>query len=406
MSRTGAASSLLVIGAFALLCVSGLGFLAVSMGLEVPGLRQGWQLDVSFAAAEGLVPQSDVDVSGVRVGRVVRVAADGQGGVLASMLIDRDVRLRQDVTASVRPKSLVGETFVELTRIPGSTAPYALDGYRLPRRQTGNAVQIDDVLNGMDPETRAAFSSSLRELGVALDGRQGDVSASIPPLEQAAADLRPLARTADARQREIDRILSDLAVIMAALADEQDALGRVVDSGDTATSALARRDRDLAGTVEQADRLFASLEVAFAGTTPANRAALQEAPGTIGTGRQLLSRLNPAVDRLLPELLLAQVNYPSNQLSVSHPEAITLAEAWISAFAQNDSLGHSFRVTAVTDPALALRQPALAGQPSAAVAPAPAGQPAAGPGTVPPAARMLLGSPPSPSGLLGTPPLP
>ena len=399
MTRSRVAANLAMVGAFALVCLAGLGFLAVGMGLDVPGLHRGWALDASFSAAEGLVPQSDVDVAGVRVGHVARVAGDGAGGVLVSMVIDSGVRLRDDTTASVRPKSPAGEAFVELVRVPGSTAPEAPDGYRLPRQQTGQAVQIDDVLNEMDPQTRASFSTSLRELGVALDGREGDVSASIPAVEKAAANLRPLARTADARQRQIDRILSDLAVIMAALADEQDALGRVIDSGDTAVSAVASRDRELAGTVQQADRLFASLELAFAGATPADRAALQEAPGTIATGRQLLSALNPAVDRLLPELLLAQVNYPNNQLSVSHPEAVALASEWISAFAQNDALGHSFRVTAVTDPKVALRLPGPGG-PSAGDLPAaglpvaaqPAAvQPAAVP--VPPAVGMLLGLP-------------
>jgi virulence factor Mce-like protein len=391
MSRRDTAVSFLMVGSFALLCVAGLGYLAVSMGLQVPALREGWRLDATFTAAEGLVPQSDVDVSGVRVGHVVGVGADGHGNVLVSMVISDGVRLREDVVASVRPKSLAGETYVDLVRVPGSTAPGAPDGYRLPLKQTGQAVQIDDVLNAMDPQTRADFSTSLRQLGVALDGRQSDVNAALPPLEQAAADLRPLARIADARQQQLDRILSDLAVIMAALADEQDALGRVIGSGDTAASAVARRDQDLAGSVQQASRLFASLEVAFAGTTPADRAALQEAPGTIGTGRDLLANLNPAVDRLLPELLLAQVNYPNNQLSVSHPAAVTLAAEWISAFAQNDALGHSFRVTAVSDPATAARQPALAGAGTPGVPAAPPGVP---PAAVPPAAaRLLLGLP-------------
>ncbi|HKF75028.1 MAG TPA: MlaD family protein, partial [Candidatus Dormibacteraeota bacterium] len=92
------ASSLAMVGVFALTCAGGLAFLAMGMGLDVPGLPQGWRLDASFSAAEGLVPQSDVDVSGVRVGHVVRVAGDGAGGVLVSMVIDRGVRLREDTT--------------------------------------------------------------------------------------------------------------------------------------------------------------------------------------------------------------------------------------------------------------------------------------------------------------------
>jgi phospholipid/cholesterol/gamma-HCH transport system substrate-binding protein len=402
-------ANLAMVGAFALLCAGGIAFLAVSMGLEVPGLRQGWRLEASFAGVQGLVVQSDVDVSGVRVGRVTSIVPDGQGGALVTMVIEGPVRLREDTRALLRPKTLIGEKFVELVRRTGSTAAYASDGYTLPRAQTGQAVEIDAVLNALDPQTRAALSQTLRELGVAVDGRQADVSAAIPEVEQAAANLRPIARIADARQQEIDRILTDLAVIMAALADEQDALGRVIVSGDVATGALSRRDQQLAGTIQQADRLFASLDQVLADTTPADRAALAQAPGTIASGRQLLATLNPAVDRLLPELLLAQVSYPNNQITVSHPQAISLAYEWISAFAQRDSQGHSFRVTPVVDPATALRQPALpTALPAVPGVTAPAAQAAATPGApvqaaagaggggllgIPSAVQMLLGLP-------------
>jgi len=397
--RGRTASSLAMVGAFALLCAGGLGFLAVSMGLEVPGLRQGWSLEASFAGVEGLVTQSDVDVSGVRVGHVTAIAPDPQGGAVVTMAIDDGVHLRTDTRALLRPKTAIGEQYVELVRRTGSTAPYATGGYRLPREQTGQAVALDTVLNELDPQTRAAISQSLRQLGVAVAGRQDDVSAAIPEVERAAANLRPLAQVADARQQEIGRILTDLAIILSALADEQDALGHVIVSGDTATAALARRDQQLAGTIQQADRLFASLDQVLADTTPADRASLAQAPGTISSGRQLISTLNPAVDRLLPELLLAQVNYPSNQLAVSQPDAVSLASEWISAFAQSDSNGHSFRITSIVDPATAVRQPALPGTPqspaqpgSVAAAQAQAAQ-AASQGLIPSAVQMLLGLP-------------
>jgi phospholipid/cholesterol/gamma-HCH transport system substrate-binding protein len=401
--RSRTAGSLAMVGAFALLCAGGLGFLAVSMGLEVPGLRQGWRLEASFAGVEGLVTQSDVDVAGVRVGHVTAIAPDPRGGAVVTMAIDDGVHLRTDTRALLRPKTAIGEQYVELVRRTGSTAAYATAGYRLPREQTGHAVELDTVLNELDPQTRAAISQSLRQLGVALAGRQDDVSAAIPEVERAAANLRPLAQVADARQQEIGRILTDLAIILSALADEQDALGHVIVSGDTATGALAKRDQQLAGTIQQADRLFASLDQILADTTPADRASLAQAPGTIASGRQLVSTLNPAVDRLLPELLLAQVNYPNNQLAVSQPDAVSLATEWISAFAQSDSNGHSFRITSIADPSTAVRQPALpaalanplapASQAGAvAGAPAQAAQ-AAGQGLIPSAVQMLLGLP-------------
>jgi phospholipid/cholesterol/gamma-HCH transport system substrate-binding protein len=402
-------ANLAIVSVFALLCMSGIGFLAVSMGLEVPGLWQGWRLEASFAGVQGLVAQSDVNVAGVHVGHVAGIRPDGQGGALVSMVVDGNVHLRQDVRAVLRPKSAIGEKFVELVRKQGSSAPFVSDGYTVPRAQTGQAVEIDDLLNKLDPTTRAAFSQSLRELGVATNQRAADINAAIPDVEQAAANLRPLARTADARQAQIDRILHDLAVIMAGLADEQDALGRAISSGDTTTTALVNRDRQLAGTVQQADKLLISLDSVLADTTAANRASLAQAPGTITSGRALLTNLNPAVDRLLPELLLAQVNYPNNQLSVAAPDANTLAYEWISAFAQNDAQGHSFRITSVVDPSTLVRQPALpttlpqvptltpttpaqAAVPGATPSPGPTPDQGLG-GLLPPVVKMLLGMP-------------
>ncbi len=406
--RRRALADLALVAGFAVLCLGGLGYLATNMGLPTP-LERGTLLKADFADAQGLVPQADVDVSGVRVGVVLSVASDGHQGSLVTMRIDPGVRLRTDVQAYVRPKSLLGEDYVELVRKPGSNAPVAPDGYVIPRSATGQAVEIDQILNTFDPQTRAAVTQSLRELGVAVDDRASDLNTSLPEVDQTVANLRPVVQVTDRRQQDLDRILIDLAVIMRALADEQQALGEVVDSGDQAVGAVAQRDQDLAGTVRQANTLMISLDQILQGLTPADRASLAKAPGTLQSGQALLSQLNPTVDRLLPELLLAQINYPSNQLEVSYPQALTLAQEWLSAFSQNDSLGHSFRITPIIDLATAvtppLPAPASNGGTAGQVAPppAPSPPPAAVPGQVssrdaageviPAVVQMLLGLP-------------
>ena len=383
-----------MVAAFSAVCLAGISFLAVGLGLEVP-FKGGWHLNANFAAAEGVVPEADVDVSGVHVGRVVGINGHN-GSTTIQMAINNGIHLRQDVRAVVRPKTQLGEKYVELIRQPNSNAPYAGDGYTIPKAQTGSAIEIDDVLNNMDPEARAAFTANLRQLGVAVDGQAQNINDSIPPLAQTAADFRPLAVTAQARQAEIDRILTDLNTIMQALADEQDALGHVIDDGNTVYGAMARRDQALAGTVQQADIFFGSLDTTFADLTPSDRASLEKAPPTIQSGRELLSQTNPELDRLIPELLLRQVNYPSNQLNVTSPEALSLAREWESAFAQLDVKGqHAFRFTNITGPGsvdtsgTAASQPArpnLQLTPSGGVGPQP------GESELPPAVQFLLGA--------------
>jgi phospholipid/cholesterol/gamma-HCH transport system substrate-binding protein len=347
MARRPFISSALVI-VFAALCLGTLGLIAANMGLHGPWSKE-FALSAEFDSANGLVPQSEVRVSGVHVGSVLDISDAADGGALVKMALQPDVRLRADTRAVIRPKTLLGEKFVELVRPQGSTQPYLSSGATIPKAQTGQAIAIDDILNAMDAPTRQAMSESFRQLGVALDGRQADVSAALAPLDSTIQNLRPLARVGESRQQELDRILTNLNIIMQALADEQDQLGRIVDSGDTVMGAIASRDQALAGTVRNGAAVFGSLDQAFNGATPADRASLQKSPATIAAGRRTLNLTNPQVDQLLPELLLGQISYPNDQLNISDAESLTLAQEWISAFSQADAARgyHSLRITSI-----------------------------------------------------------
>src|SRR5437899_5838331 len=342
---------------FAAVCLGGLSLIALNMGLRGPWSND-FALSAEFTTANGLVPQSEVRVSGVHVGTVTAITDSGSGDALVRMALQPGIRLRQDPRAVIRPKTLLGEKFVELVRKQGSTQGYLASGALIPKAQSGQAVEIDDILNAMDAPTRKAMSESFRQLGIALDGRQQDIGAALPPLDATMTNLRPLARVGESRQQELDRILTNLNTIMQALADEQDQLGHLVDSGDTVMNGIASRDQALAGTVRNGAAVFGSLDQAFSGVTAADRASLQKSPATIAGGRRTLALTNPQVDQLLPELLLGQIGYPNDQLNISNTESLTLAAEWISAFSHQDAAGiHSLRITGLnpsTQKALAL----------------------------------------------------
>src|SRR6195256_4281719 len=318
---------------FAAVCLGGLGLIALNMGLRGPWSNE-FALSAEFTSANGLVPQAEVRVSGVHVGTVTAISDSKEGDALVQMALQPGIQLRQDTRAVIRPKTLLGEKFVELVRKQGSTQGYMSSGALIPKAQTGQAVEIDDILNAMDAPTRKAMSESFRQLGIAMDGRQQDLAAALPPLDSTLTNLRPLARVGESRQKELDRILTNLNTIMQALADEQEQLGHLVDSGDTVMSAIASRDQALAGTVRNGAAVFGSLDTAFNGVTPADRTSLQKSPATIAAGRRTLSLTNPQVDQLLPEILLGQISYPNDQLNISNDESLILAREWIAGFAQ------------------------------------------------------------------------
>ena len=94
-----------------------------------------------------------------------------------------------DTRAILRAKSLLGETYVELS--PGSQhGPKLPDGGSIPQAQVAPTVQLDQILSAFDPATRRAFEIWQQQDGVALTNRGEDFNAAI-------AELYPFATNVD-----------------------------------------------------------------------------------------------------------------------------------------------------------------------------------------------------------------
>src|SRR5262249_53639281 len=147
-------SRILMMVAFAGSCVGLLLFLWISFGGSIPLAAQGYRLNAQFSGAVQLAQQSDVRISGGSVGKVVSVSLDRQTGLTkAVMQLDNAYAPRPtDTRAILRQKSLLGETYVELT--PGSqTGTKIPDGGTIPRAQIAPTVQLDQILSTFDPAT-------------------------------------------------------------------------------------------------------------------------------------------------------------------------------------------------------------------------------------------------------------
>ena len=108
---------ILTMVAFALSCFGILIFLWLNFGGSVPLRPEGYRITVNFPEATQLANEADVRISGVRVGRVKSVEPDERSGLTAAELeIEaRYAPLPKDTRAILRQKSLLGETYVELS---------------------------------------------------------------------------------------------------------------------------------------------------------------------------------------------------------------------------------------------------------------------------------------------------
>src|SRR3954465_10479463 len=126
---------------FALSCFALLLFLWLSFGGAIPLKPNKYQLRASFPEATTLAEQADVRIAGVNVGKMRRKTLDRINNRTATVL-DIDPRTRplpEKAIAVLRPKRLLGETFVELTsRDPKSGM--LKDHNKLPTGQVKGSV--------------------------------------------------------------------------------------------------------------------------------------------------------------------------------------------------------------------------------------------------------------------------
>ncbi|HLM09473.1 MAG TPA: MlaD family protein [Thermoleophilaceae bacterium] len=235
--------------AFALSCFGILVFLWLSFGGSVPLQPEGYRVSVAFPEATQLAQEADVRISGVRVGRVKKSKADEISGLTeAELEIDaRYAPIAKDAQAILRQKTLLGETYVELS--PGTKASGSIaDGGRLPNGHVSDTVQFDEILRGFPPETRRRFSVWLDQQGRAVADHGAEINAAL-------ANLTPFAEETDEvldvlrRQSRFTRgFIRDTGVVFDALTERQGQLRDLVVNSNRLWETTARRDAELADT--------------------------------------------------------------------------------------------------------------------------------------------------------------
>src|SRR3954469_14069870 len=176
---------------FALSCFGILTFLWVSFGGSVPLKPKKYEVMVDFPEATTLAEQAEVRIAGVPVGKVQSKKLDGNY-TLAVLRIDPEYSpLPKDVKAILRQKTLLGETYVELT--PGTRNGGKIrDGGKLNPGNVADTVQLDEIFRSFAPKTRAAFRTWFEAQGRAVGNRGAELNAALGnlvPFEQDATTV-------------------------------------------------------------------------------------------------------------------------------------------------------------------------------------------------------------------------
>ena len=229
-----------VMVAFALSCVAILLYLWITFGGSVPLKPKGYRVKVNFPEAVTLAEQADVRISGVNVGKVISkkvVVQNGQVKPLTAVTLEIQSKyapIPTNTRAILRQKTLLGETYVELT--PGNRrGPLVKDGGALANGNVAPTVQLDEIFRAFNPKTRLAFQTWMQQQGIAFTARGQD-------LNDALGNLTPFAEN-------IDKVL-------AVLRSQQQATSALVRNTGVVFDALTERDGQLADLISNSNRVF------------------------------------------------------------------------------------------------------------------------------------------------------
>jgi ABC-type transporter Mla subunit MlaD len=266
---------------------------------HIPGTH-GFRLKAQFATAVNIAPKSPVRIAGVPVGQVSSIERDGNTGVVTMEISKAGLPIHRDATAKIRARILLeGNWFVDLQ--PGTpSSPTVRSGYTIPVTQTADPVQLDQILDALNTDTRANLQTFLIEYGSALTRK---------PTPAQDAEQNPSVRGLNAAQalnktyRESPQALEGGAIVNQALGGvEQHDLSHLIAGAEALTAKLNVDEQQLGEWVGNFNTFAASL----ANQSASLAAAVAELPGTLQNANRAFANFNaaaPTIRRFSTELV-------------------------------------------------------------------------------------------------------
>jgi virulence factor Mce-like protein len=229
----------ILVGAVVVILVAGI-FLAFGGGSD------NRTVTAHFASAVSIYKGSDVEVMGVRIGRVTAVVPEGDT-VRVDMEYDGKYKLPRDVKAAIVTPTLVADRFVQLAPAYGGGAALR-DGGDIPVARTAVPVELDRIYSSIGDLTEAlgpnganrtgALSQLLGSSAKALKGN-GELG------HQMLANLSRAVQTFGNSSGDLFRTVDNLAELTGALQANDKVVGSFMTHLATVSRQLAGERGDL-----------------------------------------------------------------------------------------------------------------------------------------------------------------
>lgn len=312
----------------------------------------GYAVTIVFPEATDLNKGSLVEVQGFAVGKVASLGlSDGQAMVKVNVNPGTGYNpLHTGSTAKIDYKAIIGERYVEINPGPASNPVIPNNGIISGGE---NRVELQDVLNALDPQTRKQLSDLIPQLAETI-GSSRNVSDTLTAAAPAVTQLASLLDAVGSNGAALHQLVATMADLSTRLVSQQSSLVSTVSGLAKANGAVADENSYLATGLQ---RLPATLQQAT--TTlqklPSTATAVVPLLNDLAPGAAALpafaTDLEPVLNELPPTIAQLQPNLSSLTTLLHYtPGLVNTANATVPGVTQAlSSLTSPQQVTVPTD---------------------------------------------------------
>ncbi|VEG57939.1 virulence factor Mce family protein [Mycolicibacterium aurum] len=229
-------------GIFGIVLVSCL--VLVSFGYStLPFMPQGKPFEAFFTDAGGITPGSDVNVSGIRVGKVTGVALAGDAAQV-TFTVDRDVRVGDQSLVSIKTDTVLGEKSLAVTpKGSGSVTS-------IPLGRTTTPYTLNTALQDLGANASALDKPRFEQ---ALNTLTDSLRDATPQLRNALDGVTNLSRSLNKRDAALDQLLGHAKRVSDTLAQRSGQVNQLIVDGNLLFAALDERRQALSNLIAGID---------------------------------------------------------------------------------------------------------------------------------------------------------
>lgn len=288
-------------------------YLLTGTGFRIPLVQSGgYTASVRFDDVDNLVPASQVQMAGVRVGEVREVEHEGDQIRVTFRLDDEVAPLHEGAKVRLGERSLIGESYLDIDDGDGEEIP---EGKALAADAAVPSTQLHDILADLDPQARSDLRGFVQSAAQATGGTEADMDRMLTGLGRLGREGHTALDAISAQSEDLRSLARQTTVLLDALDTGEGQIVTMVHNANRLTRAtsgqadsVARTMRALPGVMRSARSGSASLNVLSESLGPVAKDlrvagpglsdALHELPAATREIRAMIPPFEGTLDRL------------------------------------------------------------------------------------------------------------